>query len=222
MLSVFSKPITPITWVIPGLLLLWLVPGWATPTPESRDLGVMGKVYPVQERSLLDVLMDRLQQAQQTGELGKVEKDARQRWQAYAHEPPGNHYPRAPNTRTRTLDMTLTLENDLSDADGIVFAEAGTKVNPLAMMQLSKDIVLFDGTDAAQSAWAKQYIASSQRPVKPILTAGKVLQLMQDWKTPLWFDQGGYLAKRFRIEYLPVVLRQQGQVLALEEVVVHD
>ncbi len=219
MLSVFSKPMI---WVIPGLLLLWLAPSWATPAPESHDLGVMGKVYPVQERSLLDVLMARLRQAQQAGELDKVEEDARQRWQAYAQEPPGKHYPRAPQARTRTLDMTLTLENDLSDADGAVFAKAGTKVNPLAMMQLSKDIVLFDGTDTAQLAWAKQYITSSQRPVKPILTAGKVLQLMQDWKTPLWFDQGGYLAKRFRIESLPVVLRQQGQVLVLEEVVVHD
>ena len=188
----------------------------------STDLGVMGKIYPVAERSLLAVLMDRLQQGMDSGKLASIEADARQRWQAYAEQPPGQHFPRAPKARTRQLDMTLTVEHDLADADGNVFAKAGTRVNPLAMMQLSKDILLFDAADAAQAVWAKQYITTSKRPVKPILTAGPVLQLMQDWNVQLWFDQGGYLAKRFRIEYLPVVLRQRGELLELEEVAVHD
>lgn len=219
--SVCSKPLFRF---LTGAVLLALAPlmAGAASNAASTDLGVMGKVYPLAERSLLAVLMERLQQAQSSGEFARIEQAARQRWQAYAEQPPGQHFPRAPNARTRQLDMTLTVEHDLADADGNVFARAGTKVNPLAMMQLSKDILLFDATDAAQAAWAKQYIATSKRPLKPILTAGKVLQLMQDWKTQLWFDQGGYLAKRFRIEYLPVVLRQRGELLELEEVVVHD
>lgn len=215
--SVCSKTVPRL---MAGMLLLLLSQTAASALP--KDLGVMGKVYPVAERSLLAVLMERLQQAQQSGRLAAIETDARQRWQAYAEQPPGQHYPRAPKPRTRKLDMTLTVEHDLADADGQVFAKAGTKVNPLAMLQLSRDILLFDATDAAQAAWAKQYIASSKRPVKPVLTAGKVLQLMHDWQTQLWFDQGGYLAKRFRIQYLPAVLRQRGERLELEEVVVHD
>lgn len=204
-----------------GLLCCFMVPP-AYATAVSTDLGVMGKVYPVAERSLLAVLMERLKQAQSSGELARLEQAARQRWQAYARQPPGQHFPRAPKARTRQFDMSLTVKHDLADADGNVFAKAGTKINPLAMMQLSKDILLFDASDAAQVAWAKRYITTSKRPVKPILTAGPVLQLMQDWNVQLWFDQGGYLAKRFRIQYLPVVLRQRGDLLEMEEVVVHD
>lgn len=217
MRSVCFKPLS--RW-LPGLVLLFLCQVAAGAV--STDLGVVGKVYPVAEHSLLDVLMERLKQAQSSGEFARIEQAARQLWQAYAQQPPGQHFPRVPKARTRQLDMSLTVEHDLADADDNVFAKAGTKVNPLAMMQLSKDILLFDATDAAQAAWARRYIAASERPIKPIVTAGPVLQLMQDWNVQLWFDQGGYLAKRFRIQYLPVVLRQRGELLELEEVVVHD
>ncbi|MDD5394862.1 MAG: type-F conjugative transfer system protein TraW [Thiothrix sp.] len=216
----------PSVWLLPCALLLLLAGKLFAAQPlvvqASTDLGVVGKVYPVAERSFLDVLMQRLQQAQASGELAKIEGDARQKWQSYTQQPPGKHFPRAPKARTRTLDMTLTLDHDLSDQDGNVFAPAGTTINPLAMMQLSKDILLFDATDAAQAAWAKQYITTSTKPVKPILTDGKVLELMQDWKTQLWFDQGGYLAQRFRVEYVPVVLHQRGEMLEMQEVLVHD
>ncbi len=223
MRSVCFKPLSLLS---PGIFLLGLLlcssASAVSAGTVSTDLGVVGKVYPVAERSLLAALMERLRQAQSSGEFARIEQAARQRWQTYAQQPPGQHFPRAPKTRTRQLDMTLTVEHNLADADGNVFAKAGTRVNPLAMMQLSKDILLFDAADAAQAVWAKQYITTSKRPVKPILTAGPVLQLMQDWNVQLWFDQGGYLAKRFRIEYLPVVLRQRGELLELEEVAVHD
>jgi conjugal transfer pilus assembly protein TraW len=183
----------------------------------AQDLGVAGPVYPIAERSLLSVIEERLEGLRDSGELARLEEDARRRFEGYVREPRGTKLPRAVEYRVRHNDPSLTVPYAIVDHRGEVIHPEGTVINPLEHMTLSRKLLFFDGHDPDQIGWAHAIHAAAPGRSKPILTRGSPVDLIDAWGTWVYFDQRGYLIDRFGIEALPAMVSQDGTRLRVEE-----
>ena len=134
---------------------------------------------------------------------------ARASWRGWSARPASAHaqgwrsrYP-FPASRPRgrsgpgLLDPAITVAREIRTPDGALLAAAGTRVNPLERMTLSRDLVFVDGRREAEIAWALDREAEGARPARIVLLAGRPLELMRRHRRPFFFDQGGRLAARF-------------------------
>ncbi|WP_275096175.1 type-F conjugative transfer system protein TraW [Sedimenticola hydrogenitrophicus] len=183
----------------------------------ARDLGVVGPVYPIAEQDMLQTIEQRLTALEASGELTRLEDDAKARYQAYVERPEGVQLPRATKNHTYYVDPSLTVPYDIKDHEGRIIHPAGTTVNPLDYMTLSKQLLFFDGDDPVQVEWARAMVESNSVHMKPILTNGPVLALMKEWQVRLYFDQQGMLIERFHIQRVPVIVTQDGTRLTVVE-----
>lgn len=182
----------------------------------AKDLGVIGKSYPIIERDLVEVIHERIQQKTESGELDAMHQGMRDRSKGYARRPPGVSLPRAQEYRAVEINPLYTLDRDITDADGKVLFTAGTQVNPLEVNPLTKVLCFIDGDDPAQVNWLQNYCAKDIRN-KMILVNGDFLAVSEQIGMRLYFDQRGYLVERFGIQAVPAVIRQSGKVLYVED-----
>lgn len=166
---------------------------------------------------MLETIEQRLEAMEKDGDLTRIEEDAKARYQAYAERPQGVHLPRATQNRIYYVDPSLTVPNDIKDHEGRIIRRAGTTVNPLDYVILSKRLLFFDGNDPVQVEWARALIDSDPARIKPILTNGPVLSLMMKWQLRLYLDQRGWLSERFGIHGVPAVIFQDKDRLKVVE-----
>jgi conjugal transfer pilus assembly protein TraW len=117
-----------------------------------------------------------------------------------------------------TVDLSVTLENDLADHNGQVFARAGTVVNPMAFSRFQKRIILFDGDDPDQVAFALS--EGGELDTLLVLVNGDPLGLMREHGRRFYFDQDAVLVKRFGIQNVPAVAQRADPFMQIEEIVV--
>jgi conjugal transfer pilus assembly protein TraW len=177
----------------------------------------VGPVYPIAEQDMLETIEQRLTALEASGELTRLEDDAKARYQAYVERPEGVQLPRATKNRTYHVDPSLTVPYDIKDIEGRIIHPAGTTVNPLDYMTLSKQLLFFDGDDPVQVDWARAMVDGDPLHIKPILTNGPVLALMKEWQWHLYFDQRGRLVEQFGIQAVPATLNQDGTRLRVVE-----
>ena len=185
----------------------------------AKDLGVHGATWPVAEPDLLAEIETRLQDMQQSGELARLEDEARARARQRLEEPqPVPGIAPAQELRSRVFDPAITVAQDIRTPDGILIAAAGTKVSPLERLPLTRDLIFVDGRRAAEIAWALTH----EGPAKIVLFAGRPLDLMRRHRRPFYFDTGGRLAARFGITATPTLIERAGSGLRLTEVPIAD
>ena len=196
-----------VTLVIPGLA-------------RASDLGTIGPVYPIQEPHLLDFIRQRLQEKERSGELKKLEEQARARGiDAVTHPQPVAGIKLAETARTFYFDPTFTLDRNVLDDKGKLLFPAGTRKNPLEIVALSKHLLFFDARDKRQVTRARELIAFYRGRVKPILVGGSYLDLMKSWRAPVYYDQQGVLTHRLGITQVPAIVSQEGLRLRIDELV---
>ena len=189
----------------------------------AKDLGVRGATWPVAEPDLLTEIETRLLQMQQSGELARLEEDARIRARLKLEEPePVPGIAPARERRTRMFDPAIAVARDIRTSDGTLIASAGTRVNPLERVGLTRDLIFVDGRREAEIAWALERMTSGERPAKIVLLAGRPLDLMRRHRRPFFFDTGGRLAARFGIAATPTLVERDGARLRLTEIPIAD
>lgn len=190
---------------------------------HAIDLGVIGPVYPIDEPHLLDFIRQRLQEKERSGELKKLEEQARARGaDAVARPKPVAGIKPAETSRTFYFDPTFTLDRNVLDDKGSLLFAAGTRKNPLEVVALSKYLLFFDARDKRQVTRARELIAfyrGRKVPVKPILVGGSYLDLMKSWRMPVYYDQQGLLTNRLGITQVPAIVSQEGLRLRIDELV---
>lgn len=177
----------------------------------------MGPVYPIAEQNMLETIEQRLQTMEKSGELARIEEDAKSLYRNHVERPEGVHLPGATQNRTYYVDPSITVPFDIKDHDGRIIHYAGTSVNPLDHMTLSEKLLFFDGDDPIQVEWARGMVDSDPLHIKPILINGPVLLLMEKWRIRLYFDQRGQLSERFGILGVPAVIFQDKHRLRVVE-----
>ncbi|OHC64010.1 MAG: type-F conjugative transfer system protein TraW [Rhodocyclales bacterium GWA2_65_20] len=201
-------------------LVLGLMLG-AADGARAMDLGVIGPTYEISEPPLLQMIEQRLREKERSGELGRLEAQARERGIATVKNPPPVTGLRPTDTvRTFYFDPSFTLDRNLLGPQGELLFAAGTRKNPLEVVSLSRHLLFFDARDPRQVGRARQLIALYQGRVKPILVGGSYLDLMQSWHLPVYYDQQGLLTRRLGITQVPALVSQEGLRLRIDELAV--
>ncbi len=202
--------------------LAWFILALATPQAGALDLGVVGPVYPIIERDLLAVIEAKLRQKEASGELARLQSEAQRRVVRGIEQPlPVAGIARATVRRTRYFDPSIRVPYDIQDAEGRGLVSAGTVVNPLDTVRLSKVLLFFDARDAAQVRRAKALIAHYEKAgaaVKPILVGGSYMDFQRRHKMRVWYDQAGSLTSKLGITHVPALVTQEGKRLRIDEV----
>lgn len=189
----------------------------------ARDYGQQGTVYPIVEQDFLKEIMAKLKVMEQNGKLAEFNNKVKKQMVDSVNKPK----PVAGITNTKIakswlFDPAVHLNNDLADQNGRVFYKAGTKVNPLDHISLTRTLIFIDGDDEMQVKWAlrQDKIKKSQKnnKTKIILVKGAIIDLMKQTKIRLYFDQSGTLTKKFSIEHVPATIEQEGKKLRIKEV----
>ena len=184
----------------------------------AENLGVIGPVYEIAEPSLLEVILAQLKRAQDSGELARLERDARRNVTRAIKQPaPVTSVTKTTRARTFYFDPSIRVPYPITDADGRVIVSPGTWVNPLDTVTLSKRLLFFDGRDPGQVTRARTLIAQHGARVKPILTGGSYLDLMQALAIPVFYDQDGALVEKLQIRQVPALVTQDGKRLRIDE-----
>ena len=190
---------------------------------SAKDLGVRGATWPVAEPDLLEQIELQLLEMQRSGELARLERQARERARQQLEEPdPVPGIAPARTERTRLFDPAIVVERDIRTPDGALIAAAGTRIDPLARMTLARDLLFVDGRRNPEIVWALAREIETGRPAKIVLLAGRPLDLMRRYRRPFFFDTGGRLAARFGLRFTPASVEQAGALLRISEIPVED
>jgi conjugal transfer pilus assembly protein TraW len=201
-----------------NLLLTGVVMLTGTSWAYATDLGVIGPTYEISEPHLLKMIEQRLREKERTGELKRLEEEAKARGvDAVTNPQPVAGIRTTQAARTFYMDPSFTLDRNILDAQGRLLFPAGTRKNPLEIVSLSKHLLFFDARDRRQVNRARELLATYQGKVKPILTGGSYLDLMKSWRIPVYYDQQGLLTRRFGIHQVPALVSQEGQRLRIDE-----
>ena len=190
---------------------------------SAKDLGVRGATWPVAEPDLLAQIESQLLEMQRSGELARLETQARARARQKLEEPdPVPGIAPATRERTRLFDPAIVVERDIRTPEGVLIAAAGTRIDPLARMTLARDLLFVDGRRNLEIVWALAREIETGRPAKIVLLAGRPLDLMRRYRRPFFFDTGGRLAARFGLRFTPASVEQAEALLRISEIPVED
>lgn len=185
---------------------------------RSAALGKIGPTYPIAEQNLLDQIKAKLKEKERSGELAKLQQQARERATAtVTNPPPVPGLKAADSARTFYFDPSVQLPQNVLDDRGRVLFAAGTVKNPLDVISMSKHLLFFDGRDARQVKRARELIDLYRGRVKPILVGGSYLNLMKSWQIPVYYDQQGLLVRKLGITAVPAIVSQEGKRLRVDE-----
>lgn len=191
--------------------------------PNRGSAEVVGKTYSIIEPDMLQEIYRTLEAKRRTGELARLEREAIQRSIRSADTPrPVQAVTRTVTPRRFYFDPSYTAPRTLADPEGRVVVVAGTKVNPLDYVSLSKHMLFFDGRDRAQVQQIARLISLYEGRVKPILVGGSISELSRKWKRQVYFDQGGALTTKLGIRQVPAVVSQEGRLLRVDELYVEE
>ncbi len=202
------------------LLIMALTINFASPA-GAKDFATRGHSFEILEPDLLKQIEHKLKALNEDGTLAEHKMRLMEKAKKSVLRPQGvKGMTKAVEDRTFTYDPSLLVPYDLKDHQGRVFHKAGTRVNPLQYKSLSSALVFLDGEDLVQVAWAEGIQA--KQVTKVILTSGAPFQLMEKWKTPVYFDQGGTLTKKLGIKHVPTLVIQEGLKLKISEIALKE
>ena len=185
---------------------------------RAQDLGVIGPVYPIAEPSLLEVILARLRDAEASGVLARLQRDAQTRAKNQIEQPAAIvTLTKTTKARSFYYDPSIVVPYPILDADGKLLVTPGTTVNPLDTVSLSQALLFIDARDTAHVKRASGILDERGGKLKVILTGGSYLDLMRRWKRPVFFDQQGTLTDKLGIRHVPALVTQDGKRLKIEE-----
>lgn len=174
----------------------------------AKNLGSIGTTWDIQEQSLLALIEQRLHDEFGGKSEEEIKAEVQKRVEEKVLRPNYVELPRATEDSERTFDPSFTVERDLADHKGNVFAKKGQIVNPFDHIPFDRTLIFIDGDDEAQVKWLQGFKAETIIR-KVILTKGhmrEINNLLDEW---VYFDQNAALINRFGIKALPTVIDEK-------------
>lgn len=184
----------------------------------GRDHGVMGQTWPIAEPDLLATIDTKLRTLDANGRIGRMQHELGAKTRNRVRNPlpvPGISATR--KDRRWMFDPSIVIENDVRDQKGNVIAARGVRVNPLALINMTTDLVFVDGRETEQLEWATTNWVGAK--AKIIFVSGSPFDRMGEYQRRFFFDQHGTLTGHFGIAHVPAVVSQKGELLEVREVV---
>lgn len=204
--------ITPLARLAAGALLATL-----SLQAGAAELGTYGDTWDIRERNLIAVLKDNLKEHFAGQSQADIERDMQKRAEDEAMRPPpvaGLSTGR--ETHRRLFDPSFTVQRNIADQNGVVFAHKGQVVNPFDVIPVFDETLYFiDGDDDRQIAWIRQQVPATTTG-RVILVNGNIRDSAQALGERVYFDQTGSITKKFGITQVPAEVKQApGQKLFL-------
>ena len=125
-----------------SLSLAATLPGAAS----AKDLGVRGATWPVAEPDLLAQIEARLLEMERSGDLARLEQEARANARRKLEEPdPVPGIAAATEERSRPFDPAITVARDIRTPTAVLIAAGGRKGQPLKRIALARDLLFVNG-----------------------------------------------------------------------------
>jgi len=197
-------------------LLLALI--LCTVTAEARILARVGKVYGIVEEDFVTYMQRRTREAVANGEIDKHrQKILAKARKAFWDPDPVAGVSAAMERKTYHVDPGVIITEDIRDLQGNLIAPAGTYVNALDTFTLPHGFLFFDANDDRQKRIAREIVNHYGRTrVRVILVGGGPAKLENEWKMPVYFDQGGYLVGRLNLTSTPAFVTQDERRLRVD------
>lgn len=175
---------------------------------QAKNLGVVGDVWVIQEQNLLSLIEERLSEKFDGKSEDEIRKEIEKRITKNILQPPAIELPRAKENSERIFDPSFTLEKDIADHKGKVFAKKGQIINPFDATPFNRTLIFINGDDEEQIKWFKSFKPETEI-VKTILIKGNLKEVTEKLDIDLYFDQNQALIKRFSIKSVPTVIDEK-------------
>lgn len=174
-----------------------------SPLTQAADLGTWGDLWPVREQDMLQLITQRMQKLQTSGQWDQTMDAFKQRAIENSQRPPPvEGLKRAEKYEQRWFDPSIRLSEDLKDHEGRVFARKGEMVNPLKTVPFMQTLYFINGDDPDQVAWMKRQVPETLIS-RIILVRGSVPETSAALDSRIYFDQNGMLTERFGLTNVP-------------------
>lgn len=178
---------------------------------SAKELGVIGNVWKIKERNLIEVMKERLSQKFNNQTEEEIQKELQQQVEEKALRPdPVVGIIKAKETRVRYFDPSFILTKDISDNNGVVFARKGQVINPFDITNFTQTLIFIDADDMEQINWVKNFQPKTLRS-KIILVNGNIRDTEILLDKQIFFDQMGELTERFDIRKVPTIIEQANE-----------
>lgn len=182
----------------------------ASTSSLARDLGVVGKVWPISEIDIRELLIASASRA----DLGQLQEELRESAQEYLNSLPKRPMDQASTTRTRWIDPSFVLSDDIAapvqNARGEwqwrILYKKGTRFNPLTVQRPHNAMLFFNGTASEEVAFVRAVY--ERYPAKVMLieaTGTNPEKLAKELGIPV-FSATETMLGRFRIATTPSLL----------------
>jgi conjugal transfer pilus assembly protein TraW len=181
------------------------------------DLGEHGAVQPIIEIDMRTLLQEQVAKFDFKA-YGK--RQVEQFWkQRDFHK-----LPHAKVNRTRQVDPSVVMTDTITAPDGTVMAYPGQRINPMDAAPFHMKLVVIDGRDDAQVAWARRLVVASEgKPIRVIATDFPVEggwneygRLVKDIGRHVYLLDK-HVAERFKLEKVPSTIEGGNRVLIVRE-----
>lgn len=194
----------------------------STHPAHAEDLGSYGHQWDIEEEDGVQQMLDKLKKMQEDGSLAKLQDRYKNDFVRRMNDPePIPGMSKATEARTYRIDPSITVQEPIRNAEGVVIVAPGTRINPLDYTGWSKAVVLIDARDKDQVDFAKKRLVDHPND-KIILVGGSFIKLMKELKIRVYYDLGGAFTKRFKLTKVPAVVSQSGKALQVQEILVGD
>ena len=173
---------------------------------ETKPI-VIGPVYEIKERDVIEVIKERAARFDTQGYLKK-------RYEKAFH-PDSLNIPIVEKNNVRYVDPASELSSDIKDSDGKIMYPAGHRFNILDTIHL-KPHLFIDGTDPKQVQLIEKLVERNNFLVVN-LTAGDVMKTRKLTTAQIYFASP-LMLQRFGVEKVPSFIVQEGNRLKVEEI----
>jgi len=183
----------------------------------AKDLGTFGATYSIVEKDFMKEIVQSAQQADWKRFVNKNKfassvrnfkpKDIKKLYQAE-------------KDRVFTVDLTYSLEFDITDGKGNILYPKGYNFNPLDYVNYHKTLIVINGANTRQLAWFTASEYAKDINVMLLITDGSYYDIASKYKRPVYYATRDILEK-FNITAVPSIVKQRGNMMEVREVAVN-
>ena len=190
---------------------------------ETGYLGQKGAMFEIAEEHFMDTIERRMNQIDFEAQK---ERAIANYWNSRGRE--YRHLPKATETTSYYLDMSITVDEDIVGPGNHVVARRGDTFNPLELLPFNRFGIVFDGTDEAQVEWAvEQERQAINRNLIPIViftnfsVEGDPWENLESLQKKFQTNLGQLMKPikdRFQIEAVPSTFEEEEKMMKVTEV----
>ena len=177
-----------------------------------RTLGIFSNTYPIAEKNAIEEMKKKAAQTDWSKHLDK-EKQAKA---VKNFRPQGlRSLPRVTDPETFLVDMTYSLEFDITDQRGVIIYPKGFTFNPLDYMDYPRTLVFIDGSDKDQVQWLKssEYVGTAMI----LVTDGVFWDVRKELNRHVYYATN-QIIDRLGVKAVPSIAYQSGKYMEIKEV----